>query len=127
MSATKMLTLHTEIVIDSAHQLRGYDGACKRTHGHTWFVEVWIKGHPEYKDKVGILFDFGYVKKLRDKYDHQFINDIPPFNEINATAENLTEVMYKELKSERPELLFKVRVYETKVGKETWCEYGDWE
>lgn len=123
----KMLKLHTEIVIDSSHQLRGYDGACSRVHGHTWFVEVWIKGEPKHKDEVGILFDFGRIKSFRDKLDHQFINDIPPFDKQNSTAENLTEYFYNQLKQDRPELLFKVRVYETKVGKETWCEYGDFE
>ena len=123
----KLLTLHTEVVIDSCHQLRGYSGACSRQHGHTWFIEVWIKGKKEYKDEVGILFDFGNVKKIRDEFDHQFINEISPFDKINATAENLTEHFYNQLKKQRPELLFKVRVYETKVGKETWCEFGDWE
>lgn len=127
MDNEKMLKLHTEFVIDSCHQLRNYDGPCSHIHGHSWFVEVWIKGKLRYKDEVGIIFDFGNVKKLRDKFDHYFINDIPPFTEINATAENLTEYFYETLKKERPELMFKVRVYETKVGKETWCEYGDWE
>ena len=123
----KMLTLHTEVVIDSAHQLIGYDGACSRKHGHSWFVELWIKGFPEYKDTVGILYDFGNIKKIKDTFDHQFLNEIPPFDKINSTAENLTEYFYNMLKKENSNLLFKVRVYETKVGKETWCEYGDWE
>lgn len=123
----KFLTLHTEVVIDSCHQLREYNGACSRQHGHTWFVEVWIKGERKYKDEVGILFDFGNVKKIRDEFDHRFINEIAPFDKINATAENLTEHFYNQLKEQRPELLFKVKVFETKIGKETWCEYGDWE
>lgn len=123
----KLLKLHTEVVIDSSHQLRGYEGNCSRVHGHTWFIEIWIKGEPQYKDEVGILFDFGNVKKLKDKFDHQFLNDISPFDKINSTAENLTEYFYNDLKQMRPELLFKVRVYETKIGKETWCEYGDFE
>lgn len=123
----KLLTLHTEVVIDSSHQLRGYDGNCSRLHGHTWFIEVWIKGDPKFKDEVGILFDFGNVKKIKDQFDHQFLNDIAPFDKINSTAENLVEHFYNELKENRSELFFKVRVYETKVGKETWCEFGDWE
>lgn len=121
------LKLYTETWIDSCHQLRGYDGACSRTHGHTWQVSIWIQGDSKYKDQVGILFDFGNVKKIKEKYDHYFINDIPPFDKINATAENLTEVIYNELKSIRPELEFKVRIYETAVGKTTYCEAGDFE
>ena len=84
-----------------------------------------IKGSSVYKDEVGILLDFGNVKKIKDKFDHQFLNDIEPFDKINSTAENLTEYFYNDLKQMRPELMFKVKVWETKVGKETWCEYGD--
>jgi 6-pyruvoyltetrahydropterin/6-carboxytetrahydropterin synthase len=123
----KLLTLHTEVVLDSSHQLRGYDGNCSRLHGHTWLIEIWIKGEEQNKDEVGILFDFGNVKKIKEEFDHRFLNDIEPFNVINSTAENLTVHFYNKLKTERPELMFKVRVYETYVGKKTWCEYGDWE
>jgi 6-pyruvoyl-tetrahydropterin synthase len=31
----QVITLHTETVIDSAHQLKGYDGKCKAIHGHS--------------------------------------------------------------------------------------------
>lgn len=121
----KMLTLHTEVVIDSAHQLRDYVGNCSRIHGHSWFIELWIQGYPEQRDKVGILYDFGNIKKIKDKYDHQFLNEIEPFDKINSTAENLSMHFYNTLKNDRPDLSFKIRVYETKVGKDTWCEYGD--
>ena len=53
--------------------------------------------------------------------------EIPPFNNINPTAENISMFLHKKLKEQRRELLFKIRVYETKIGKETWCEYGDFE
>ena len=122
-----LLKLHTEVAIDSCHQLRGYDGNCCRIHGHTWFIEVWIQGDHTLCDKVGILFDFGNVKALKEKYDHFKLNDIPPFDEINPTAENISRHIYHELKSAKPVLNFKIRVYETKVGKETWCECGDFE
>lgn len=121
------IKLHTEVAIDSCHELKGYDGACSRLHGHTWFLEVWIKGNSDQLDKDGILFDFGRVKDIKEKYDHRFINDIPPFDKYNPTAENISQQFYKELKASRPELKFKIRLYETKVGKETYCEVGDFE
>lgn len=119
------LTLHTETVIDSCHFLKEYKGVCKRLHGHTWMIEVWIKGDEIHKNEIGILFDFSNIKKLKEKYDHYLINEIPPFDKINPTAENLSIQFYKELKENRPELDFKIKVFETKVGKETWCEIGD--
>lgn len=119
------LILHTELVIDSCHELKGYNGQCSRKHGHSWFIEIWIKGNSLQKDKDGIIFDFGNVKKIKEKYDHFYLNDISPFDKINPTAENLTEQIYSELKSEKPDLKFKVRIYETYVGKKTYCEGGD--
>jgi queuosine biosynthesis protein QueD len=123
----KKLLLHTETVIDSAHQLIGYDGPCQRIHGHSWVLEVWIQGYPSQLDKDGILFDFGRIKNIKERYDHRFINEIPPFDRINPTAENLVQEIYKQLKYISPELEFCIRLYETKVGKETWCMYGDFQ
>ena len=120
------LLLHTETTIDSSHRLVGYDGKCNQVHGHTWFVDLWIKGDPKSLDKDGILFDFGGVKSLKDYLDHKYINDLPEFKETNPTAENLSVFIYGFFKRIKPTLSFKVRLYETKVGKETWCEYGDW-
>lgn len=121
-----ILTLYTETVIDSCHYLRDYsNGPCNRMHGHSWKISIWIRGDEKYKDKVGILFDFTNVKKIKDKYDHYELNAIPPFTEINPTAENISTTIYKDLKATKPELDFKIRVYETAVGKETYCECGD--
>ena len=119
------LLLHTETFVDSAHHLRGYDGKCSRTHGHLWRIRVWIKGDSEQCDSVGILFDFGNIKKLQEKLDHYDINTIEPFDKVNPTAENLCRYFYEELNEMSPNLYFRVRVYETVVGKKTWCECGD--
>ncbi len=119
------IKLHTETWIDSCHHLRGYDGNCKFRHGHTWHVRIWIQGTEDHKDSVGILFDFGSIKKIKEKYDHKDLNEIAPFDKINPTAENITQEIYNELKEKRPELEFKIRVYETAVGKQTYCEIGD--
>lgn len=123
-----MLTLHTETVIDCAHYLKGYDGACANQHGHSVFLEIWIRGTIDQCDDVGILFDFGNVKKIKDEFDHKLINEHPYFKEtgLNPTAENISHYIYCKLSKENPGLQFKVRFYETKVGKETWCEEGDW-
>jgi len=122
-----ILTLHTECVIDSCHKLEGYKGVCSRLHGHTWKIEVWFKGDSALKDKVGILVDFGIVKELSSVIDHRYIND-----EIgmNPTAENITEWCYDKLKKGLMDMSLgpvqvKVRVYETSIGKVTYCEGGD--
>lgn len=84
---------------DAAHTLRGYPGECSMLHGHTWDVEVTVSGQE--LDGIGILYDF---KRLKDDlrsivsdYDHAFLGDVAPFDELNATAENLARVIWERL------------------------------
>ncbi|MCL1796995.1 MAG: 6-carboxytetrahydropterin synthase QueD [Eggerthellaceae bacterium] len=89
---------------DAAHTLPGYDGPCRYLHGHTWDVEVTIGGHD--LDEVGILVDFQAVKEslwaILQNFDHRYINDTPPFDVINPTAENLARVIFYELEECMP-------------------------
>lgn len=119
------IKLHTEVVIDSAHYLKGYDGICKNIHGHSWRIRVWIKGNSSQLDDVGILFDFTNVKILiKDRLDHKLLNEVLA---LNPTAENIAISIYKGIKGQCPTLDFVVRVYETSIGKECWAQTGDWE
>jgi len=84
---------------DAAHSLRGYDGECQRLHGHTWDVEVSVEGTE--LDGIGILYDFKQLKadlrSVLDDYDHRHLDEVPPFDGMNATAENLARVVYDRL------------------------------
>ena len=87
----------------AAHALRGYQGDCARLHGHNWYVEVEITS-TEVND-IGICFDFKDIKKLLkkiidQKLDHRYLNEIPPFDKINPTAENVVVWIYNEFKTE---------------------------
>ena len=106
---------------DAAHSLRGYRGQCSKLHGHTWDVEVTVRG--ERLDGVGIVYDF---KRLRDDlravlddYDHEYLNDVPPFDELNATAENLASVVYERLAASvgAEVVIAEVGVWESPVAK----------
>ena len=83
----------------AAHYLREYDGECSRLHGHNWKVEVTVDASA--LDKVGMGMDFKVIKKatkdLINELDHYNLNDIPPFDKINPTAENISAYLYKEL------------------------------
>ena len=114
-----IITLFTEDVIDSCHHLERYDGKCSNLHGHSWLLQIWIQGRDDQKDDVGILFDFGYIKKIKEAYDHKDINTLIP---LNPTAENLTKLILFDLMTECVDLEFRVRLYETAVKKETWCQ-----
>jgi 6-pyruvoyltetrahydropterin/6-carboxytetrahydropterin synthase len=120
-----LLTLHTEFVIDSAHKLEAYKGKCKFVHGHSWRIEVWFRGLSKDCNRIGILADFGIVKKLKDKMDHKYLNDLMPAG-TNPTAENLVQYVYAYLRKKiSRSILVQVKVWETSIGKETWCAGGD--
>jgi 6-pyruvoyltetrahydropterin/6-carboxytetrahydropterin synthase len=106
---------------DAAHALRGYPGECRDLHGHTWDVEVTVRG--ERLDDVGIVYDFKLLKDdlatvLAD-YDHAYLNDVAPFDEINATAENLARVVYERLSARVGESVSvtEVAVWESPIAR----------
>lgn len=84
----------------AAHALRDYPGDCRRLHGHNWKVEVEVFAST--LDDLGMVVDFKTIKKMAnevtDQLDHQYLNDIPPFDELNPTAENMAAYIYKQLK-----------------------------
>ena len=90
-----------KIVTDfaAAHLLRGYPGICSRLHGHNWQVDVEVLATQ--LDEIGMGMDFRDIKaatkELIDALDHRNLNDIPPFTEINPTAENIAAFIYKGL------------------------------
>ncbi len=109
---------------DAAHALVGYPGVCRNLHGHTWDVEVTVTGTE--LDEVGIVYDFKDLKdnlmSILDTYDHKYLNDVPPFNEINATAENLARVIYEQMEALLPEgvELVEIGVWESPIAKLTY-------
>ncbi|MCF7792338.1 MAG: 6-carboxytetrahydropterin synthase [Victivallales bacterium] len=117
-----IINLYTETYFKSAHKLDNYDGVCSRLHGHTWKICLWVKGEETHLDKVGILWDFNNLNEITSELDHRYLNEIVDFN---PTAENLSLYIYRKLKEGRPELDFKVRVYESLIDKKAYCELGD--
>ena len=90
-----------KIVTDfaSAHSLRNYPGDCARLHGHNWQVEVSVCS--KVLDDNGIAIDFREIKKqtklVIKRLDHQYLNEIKPFDVLNPTAENIAEYIHIEL------------------------------
>jgi len=109
-----MFTLTVESSFSSAHALRGYSGPCENLHGHTWKVEIAIVG--EKLNEIGILVDFKDVKtklnKIIDRFDHQNLNDLPEFKTTNPSCENISKIIFEQLKPSLPELQ-KVTVWES--------------
>ncbi len=83
----------------AAHSLRNYPGNCKNIHGHNWKVEVVVQSLN--LDNLGMAIDFRRLKQetqsLLDTLDHTYINETPPFNSLNPTAENMARWLYETL------------------------------
>ncbi|MBF0219563.1 MAG: 6-carboxytetrahydropterin synthase QueD [Gammaproteobacteria bacterium] len=98
MSAVKRC-YQLKVVSDfaSAHSLHNYPGDCRRLHGHNWKVEVEVSASA--LNELGIAIDFKalrhIVKKVTDRFDHFYLNDIPPFDKENPTAENIAAAIYQ--------------------------------
>ena len=90
-----------KIVTDfaSAHSLRDYPGDCSRLHGHNWQVEVMVSS--QVLDESGIAIDFREIKKqtkaVVKRLDHQYLNEIEPFDVLNPTAENIAKYLFDEI------------------------------
>ena len=101
----------------SAHALRNYKGRCENTHGHNWRVIVVIEG--EKLDQTGMLVDFLDVKRwmaeIIDRIDHQFLNELEPFDVVNPSAENIAEYFFQEMKERMRGVPVAVRIREVKV------------
>lgn len=122
-----MFTISVQAHYDAAHLLRHHEGKCARMHGHRYTVEVAIRA-PEVGVE-GMVYDFGDLKKhlreLAGRFDHQNLNEIPPFTEIESTAENQAKFFFEEIKKRLPPELAPGLMY-ARVSESPgqWAQYG---
>ena len=118
-----------KIVTDfaAAHVLRGYPGPCSRLHGHNWKVEVEVVASK--LDAIGMGMDFKDIKvatkQVIDAMDHRHLNELPPFTEVNPTAENIAAFIYTSLASKINDERVNVRavtIWETERACVTYSE-----
>jgi len=95
-----MYEIAVESHFDAAHFLRGYKGKCEALHGHRYRVVV--KVGASRLDATGLAFDFTELKQhlndILSRFDHTCLNDVPPFDKINPSSENIATTIYNELK-----------------------------
>jgi len=94
-----MFEVSVEETFAAGHALRGYRGKCENVHGHNYKVRVTLQGREV--GSIGLLFDFKDLKEAIHctvrKLDHQFLNDVPPFDTLNPSAENLAKYFFDEV------------------------------
>ncbi len=87
-------------------------------HGHNYELIVKLVGEPD--DDTGYVFDMKILSDLikeyvTDRFDHKNLNlDVPEFQNLNPTAENIAVVIYNILRGKIDESLdLKITLYET--------------
>ncbi|HZK18965.1 MAG TPA: 6-carboxytetrahydropterin synthase QueD [Clostridia bacterium] len=101
-----------QFTFNSAHYLPNHPGHCKNLHGHTYKLELTIKGHTN--AQTGMVMDFEDLKQTVKKYavdklDHRLLNEVLP--DI-PTAENIALWICRSLQEELPEV-YRVKLWET--------------
>jgi 6-pyruvoyltetrahydropterin/6-carboxytetrahydropterin synthase len=88
-----------DFMFSAAHQIRFHGGKCERLHGHNWRVRVHARASS--LNRIGMVVDFADLQRLVAeacaRFDHQNVNEVPPFDEVNTTAENLARFFYQEV------------------------------
>lgn len=127
LESDSMFIISVRSHYDAAHFLREYQGKCERLHGHRYEVEAALAF--EDVGRGGIAYDFADAKRLlreiADELDHQNLNDLPAFAEIETSAENQARYIYETLKGrlgEAGDNLLYVRVWET---PNQWAQYSE--
>lgn len=120
-----MFEISVEETFAAGHALRDYQGKCEKVHGHNYKVLVMVEG--EKLDSAGLLVDFVEVKRLLraviDRLDHEFLNDVPPFDALNPSAENMAKYFYDEVSQAfppSPARISSVKIWETDTSTATY-------
>lgn len=120
-----MFLLGVKGKFEAAHSLRNYSAECSRIHGHRWEAEIIVE--IKELDETGMGIDFKILKKILNEvlspFDHQYLNEVFPFDNINPTAENLAFEIWRrfeEATSKVPVKLKEVKLWE---GENSWACY----
>ena len=108
---------------EAAHHLPEHQGKCARLHGHSYKLEVTLRG--PIKDAIGtsdhgMVMDFIDISQIVkdaviEHLDHQDLNAVTG---VYTTAENLMYWIWDELLNHvlPDELLYRVRLWETETS-----------
>jgi 6-pyruvoyltetrahydropterin/6-carboxytetrahydropterin synthase len=103
---------------EAAHMLRGNFGPATRRHGHTYKVELVVRGETLQDD--GTLCDIGVLqealKRAVGELNNRDLDDLPAFVKKNSTAELVAGWLVGQVKRSIPAGVIKslkVRVWES--------------
>jgi 6-pyruvoyltetrahydropterin/6-carboxytetrahydropterin synthase len=97
-------TIFKDFTFAAAHHIPDHPGKCRFLHGHNYKVRVHLEAGE--LDRIGMVLDFADLKRLTEEvvgvWDHQVINDFPPFDKLPPTAEMLASHIHDEMAKRLP-------------------------
>ena len=94
-----MHTIFKDFTFAAAHAIRGHTRGCQNLHGHNYRVRVHLRASR--LDELGMVLDFADLKEIMQEvlgpFDHRVMNEIPPFDRRNTTAELFSEYVFEEV------------------------------
>jgi 6-pyruvoyltetrahydropterin/6-carboxytetrahydropterin synthase len=113
-----MYEIYVAARFEAAHRLVGDFGPATRTHGHTYRMEVIVRG--QHLGDDGTLYDIGElgqaVGELAGSMHYRDLNEVPGLQEVNTTAEAVAsycwEKLAEPLRGQGPDSLT-VRIWES--------------
>jgi 6-pyruvoyltetrahydropterin/6-carboxytetrahydropterin synthase len=116
-----MFEVRQETTVAAAHQLRLSPGEGERLHGHNWRIVAVIRCRE--LDSRGMVVDFNdlgaELRRLVEPYEHVFLNEVAPYDDINPTAENIARVVAEALGAKIDDA--RVRVHRVEVWETDTC------
>ena len=94
-----MYEVYVAAQFEAAHRLVGDFGPASRTHGHTYRMEVIVRG--ESLSEENILYDVGElrsaVEDLAASLDYRDLSEVSDLAGVNTTAEALADYCWERL------------------------------
>jgi 6-pyruvoyltetrahydropterin/6-carboxytetrahydropterin synthase len=94
-----MYEVYVAARFEAAHRLIGDFGPATRTHGHTYRMEVILRGENLKED--GTLFDIGELRGAVDglaaSLHYRDLDEVPGLSDANTTAENVASFCWEQL------------------------------
>ncbi len=115
-----MHRISKDFTFSAAHAIRGHTRGCQNLHGHNYRVRVHVAAST--LDALGMVVDFADLKAMVQEiigpFDHHVINEVPPFDVRNTTAELIAEHVFAEVAARLGAGVDAARVRVTRV--EVW-------
>jgi 6-pyruvoyltetrahydropterin/6-carboxytetrahydropterin synthase len=94
-----MYEIYVAVRFEAAHRLVGNFGLATRTHGHTYRMEVIVRG--KHLGDDGTLYDIGGLGQaaegLAGSMHYRDLNEVPGLEGVNTTAEALASYCWDKL------------------------------